>query len=84
MKKILFALSMCTALAFVSTAASAALVTETFTGTVTGVDTFGKFGAAGATLNTTFTSVYFFDTSSGNTGNSTTGFFVMGAIAESW
>jgi len=49
-------------LALASTAASADIVTETYTGTVTGTDYAGYFGAAGAALNTTFTATYVFNT----------------------
>jgi hypothetical protein len=50
--------------ALFSTSASAALVTETFTGTVTGFDAAGFFGAP-VGLNTTFTAQYFYDTANG-------------------
>jgi hypothetical protein len=58
------------ALAFVSTAASAAIVTETFTGTASGLDTYGFFGAANTALdsNTAFTATYVFDTSNVGAG----------------
>jgi hypothetical protein len=52
----------CAAMAFVSTAASAAIVTETFTGTVAGTDSGGFFGTANTSLNTTFIATYVFDT----------------------
>jgi hypothetical protein len=54
----------CSAIAFVSTAASAAIVTETFTGKATGFDTYGFFGTANTALNNAaFTATYVFDTS---------------------
>ena len=53
----------CAVMAFVSTAASAAIVTETFTGTVAGTDSGGFFGKADTNLNTTFLATYVFDTS---------------------
>jgi hypothetical protein len=62
------------ALSLIATAASAAIVTETFTGTVTGVDTAGFFVTAGASLDTTFTAQYFWNTANGISNNST-GFF---------
>ena len=46
-----------------STSALADIVTETFTGTVTGTDTAGYFGTAGGSVNNTFTAVYVFNTS---------------------
>ena len=49
----------------ISTNVSAAIVEETYTGTVTGTDTLGLFGADNASLHTTFVSNYFFDTSIG-------------------
>jgi len=59
----------CSAIAFVSTAASAAIVTETFTGTATGSDTYGLFGAANTALrNAAFTATYVFDTSNVGAG----------------
>jgi hypothetical protein len=51
------------ALTLLSTAASADIITETFTGTVTGVDSSGYFGTAGAILNTSYTSTYVINTS---------------------
>jgi hypothetical protein len=53
--------------------AGAAIVTETFTGTVTGLDRLGLFGAANASINSTFTSTYVFDTSLGATFTSAGG-----------
>ncbi len=53
--------------ALISSNASADIVTETFTGTVTGLDRFGFFGTANANLSSTFTSTYVFDTSLGTT-----------------
>ena len=56
-------------MALVSTAASAAIVTETFTGKATGFDTYGFFGAANNTLsNAAFTATYVFDTSNVGAG----------------
>jgi len=54
----------CAALgALFSTNAFAAIVTETYTGTVIGTDVAGYFGAAGSDLsNATFTATYVFDT----------------------
>jgi PEP-CTERM motif len=49
-------------LALASTAASADIVTVTYTGNVTGADYAGYFGTVGATLNTTFTATYVFNT----------------------
>jgi hypothetical protein len=51
------------AVTLLSTAASADIITETFTGTVTGVDSSGYFGTAGAILNTSYTSTYVINTS---------------------
>ena len=48
--------------ALLSNAASADIVTETFTGNVGGLDSQGLFGAAGTNLSTTFTATYVFDT----------------------
>ena len=46
-----------------STAAFADIVTETYTGTVSGTDSQGLFGAVGASLdNDTFTATYVFNT----------------------
>ena len=67
------------ALSLVATAASAALVTETYTGTVTGVDHAGFFGTANASLNTSFTAQYFYDTLLGSSANSTGVFRQTGA-----
>jgi hypothetical protein len=53
--------------ALISSNASADVVTEIFTGTVTGLDRFGFFGTANANLNSTFTATYVFDTSLGTT-----------------
>jgi hypothetical protein len=50
------------ATALIPTSASADIVTETFTGTVTGVDAVGYFGTAGASLNTSFTTTYVINT----------------------
>ena len=59
----------CSVMAFVSTAASAAIVTETFTGTATGLDTYGFFGTANTTLSdAAFTATYVFDTSNVGAG----------------
>jgi hypothetical protein len=54
-KSIVFAVMV---FASISSGASATIVTETFTGTVTGVDVAGYFGARGATLNTSFQTTY--------------------------
>lgn len=51
------------AISLFSTTASAAVVVETFTGTVSGNDVSGLFGAKGAILSTTFTTTYVIDTS---------------------
>jgi hypothetical protein len=48
--------------ALFSTSAFADIVTETYTGTVTGYDAAGYFGPANAPLDTTFTATYVFDT----------------------
>jgi hypothetical protein len=55
----------CALLALLSSAASADIVTETYTGTVTGIDYAGYFGVAGASLNanTAYTATYVFNTS---------------------
>jgi hypothetical protein len=52
-------------LALLSSAASADIVTETYTGAVIGADHAGYFGAAAANLNagTTYTATYVFNTS---------------------
>jgi hypothetical protein len=54
----------CAALgALLSTSAFADIVTETYTGTVIGIDYAGYFGTAGSDLsNATFTATYVFDT----------------------
>lgn len=49
-------------LALLSSAAYADIVTETYTGTVIGTDYAGYFGAAGASLTTTYTATYVFNT----------------------
>lgn len=49
-------------LALLSTSAFADVVTETYTGAVSGTDYAGYFGTKGASLNTTFTATYVFDT----------------------
>src|ERR1700730_17917714 len=48
--------------ALVSTSAFAGIVTETYTGTVTGYDVAGYFGPGNALLDTTFQATYVFDT----------------------
>lgn len=50
-------------LALLSSAVYADVVTETYTGTVIGTDYAGYFGASGASLNTTYTATYVFNTS---------------------
>jgi hypothetical protein len=64
--------------ALISSTASADFVTETFTGTVTGFDTLGVFGTAGASLDTTYTAVYLFNTSLGRNLSSTGLFEITG------
>ena len=55
-----------TALALLSSTASATIVTETFTGNVSGRDYGGYFGTAGAFISSTYSAVYVFDTTLGN------------------
>jgi PEP-CTERM motif-containing protein len=63
------------ATALIPTSASADIVTETFTGTVSGTDIDGFFGAPNASLapTTTFTATYVFDTNNVSPGFTRTG-----------
>jgi hypothetical protein len=78
MKKLGLCALMVGASALLSTAASADMVTLTYTGTVQGRDNAGYFGTAGTNLNTTFTATYIFDTTTGNIVNASQYNYVYG------
>lgn len=71
-----------TVLALISTSASAGIVTETWTGTVSsGVDNAGFFGGTNLT-GAAFTATYAFDTNISGVVNNPPGFFIEGGAAS--
>jgi hypothetical protein len=71
-----------TVLALISTSASADIVTETWTGTVSsGVDNAGFFGGTNLT-GAAFTATYTFDTNISGVVNNPPGFFIEGGSAS--
>jgi hypothetical protein len=84
MKSSALAIAAFVACATFATSASADIITETFTGNVTGTDNAGYFGVAGASLNTSFTATFVINTNLAGAGQFNNGaeFGTYGGTAD--